>query len=63
MPVADVLALCSLALPTAVSTAPNAAPPLAPVDLREETAIARAALEEEHPGLYRFNPRPELDRE
>ena len=34
----------------------------APADLREDFAIARHAFEEAHPGLYRYTPKPQLDR-
>jgi hypothetical protein len=62
MPVAVLLALCLMTLPSATAAAPGAAPLNTPADLREDLAIARAALEEGHPGLYRFTPKPELDR-
>jgi len=44
------------------------APPLAAADLldpaalREDFQIARQALAEAHPGIYRYTPKPELDR-
>ena len=35
---------------------------LAPEQLREDFRILRSALEEGHPGIYRYTPKPELDR-
>jgi hypothetical protein len=42
---------------------PAAAAPLVPPEkLREDFRILRNALEEGHPGIYRYAPKPELDR-
>jgi hypothetical protein len=62
MRISAVVVLCLLALPSATTAAPGASTLIAPADLREDLAIARAALEEGHPGLYRFTPKAELDR-
>jgi hypothetical protein len=54
----------ALALSAPIAAAAASAPStmVAPADLREDFAILRHALEEAHPGLYRFTPRAEMDR-
>ena len=37
-------------------------PQLTPEQLKEDLRILRSALEEGHPGIYRYTPKPELDR-
>ena len=58
------LLLGNVAMPQTSATGDNwpALPRLQPAALREDFAIARAALEEGHAGLYRFTPRAEMDR-
>jgi hypothetical protein len=46
-------------LPTAT---PPASGPLPPAQAREDFAILRGALEEGHPGIYRYTPKAEMDR-
>ena len=40
----------------------DSSPKLLPVQLRRDLQIARAALEEGHPGIYRYTSKPELDK-
>jgi hypothetical protein len=58
---ASLLVSLALSAPVAVA-APTPPRPATPAELREDFEIARHALEEGHPGLYRFTPRAELDR-
>ena len=47
----------------AAARAPAGAPdPVPPEKLREDFRILRDALEEGHPGIYRYTPKPVLDR-
>jgi hypothetical protein len=43
-------------------SAAGAVSPVPPEQLREDLRILRHALEEGHPGIYRYTPRAELDR-
>lgn len=53
----------SLVAARALAFAPPAeAPRFGPDQLRADFTIARHAFEEAHPGLYRFTPKPEMDR-
>lgn len=48
---------------TATQADPNQAlPKFTPEQLREDFQIARRALEEGHSGIYRYTPKPQLDR-
>ena len=42
--------------------APDSSPNLAPAQLRRDLQVARAALEEGHPGIYRYTSKAELDQ-
>jgi C-terminal processing protease CtpA/Prc len=57
-------ALCfaGLALAVMVCSQPAASPQVEPRLLLEDFRIARAALEEGHSGIYRYTPKPALDR-
>ena len=47
----------------AAARAPAGAPdPVPPEKLREDFRILRGALEEGHPGIYRYTPKQVLDR-
>lgn len=35
---------------------------IAPPQLREDLRILKSALEEGHPGIYRYTPKPDVDR-
>ena len=46
----------------AATRAPAGAPePVPPEKLREDFRILRGALEEGHPGIYRYTPKQEMD--
>jgi C-terminal processing protease CtpA/Prc len=66
-PLIIALALLLLGLPCAAQMADqndtaNALPTFTPAQLREDFQVARRALEEGHSGIYRYTPKPELDR-
>src|SRR5215469_13134075 len=48
--------------PAAARTSAAAPDPVPPEKLREDLRILRGALEEGHPGIYRYTPKPVLDR-
>src|SRR6516165_9249251 len=48
--------------PAAARTSAGAPDPVPPEKLREDLRILRGALEEGHPGIYRYTPKPVLDR-
>jgi hypothetical protein len=61
------LALVALWLPCAARMADQhntaeALPTFTPEQLREDFQVARRALEEGHSGIYRYTPKPQLDR-
>jgi uncharacterized protein (TIGR03435 family) len=45
-----------------VTAAPDSSHKFTPTELRRDLRILRDALEEGHPGIHRFTPKPELDR-
>src|SRR5581483_4505430 len=65
---AIVLAVLALWLAAAAQSVPPvnqvsaALPKFTPEQLREDFQIARRALEEGHSGIYRYTPKPQLDR-
>src|ERR1051325_537328 len=66
-PFAIALALLMLWLPCAAQVAnqsvtADAPPTFTPEQLREDFQVARRALEEGHGGIYRYTPKPQLDR-
>ena len=48
--------------PAATRAPARATDPVPPEKLREDFRILRGALEEGHPGIYRYTPKPVLDR-
>src|SRR5215813_5523346 len=46
----------------AIADDPKSAERVPPDKLREDFRILRGALEEGHPGIYRYTPKSELDR-
>src|SRR5690349_5692353 len=66
-PLVIALALLMLWLPRAAqmadqNNAADAPPTFTPEQLREDFQVARRALEEGHSGIYRYTPKPQLDR-
>jgi uncharacterized protein (TIGR03435 family) len=49
-------------LPQAVAPAPDSSVTYEPAQLRRDLKVLREALEEGHPGIYRYLPKPEMDR-
>src|SRR5262249_2506209 len=45
-----------------VAAAPDSSHKFTPTELRRDLRVVREALEEGHPGIYRFTPKPALDR-
>ncbi|HEY1496315.1 MAG TPA: TIGR03435 family protein, partial [Candidatus Solibacter sp.] len=48
--------------PESATAAPDSSVTYTPAQLRRDLRVLRDALEEGHPGIYRFVPKPELDR-
>ena len=48
--------------PEPVIAAPDSSVTYTPAQLHRDLRVMRDALEEGHPGIYRFVPKPELDR-
>ena len=56
------LTAAALTVASLAAADPQPAPRSSPAELREDFEIMRHALEEAHPGLYRYTPKPTMDR-